>query len=100
WGPRPNAPAISVRLLPGRNAVLFRPPYPSSVNGSGVYGGERDSPPFHLSPAPNRADLTIWRIAILKPMKIRSAFPLLLAVGILAAQLPSSAAQDKDALKF
>ncbi|MGD0346287.1 MAG: hypothetical protein ABSA85_05990 [Terracidiphilus sp.] len=33
-------------------------------------------------------------------MRTRSAFPLLLAAGILAAQLPSSAAQDKNALKF
>ena len=33
-------------------------------------------------------------------MGIRSAFPLLLALGILVVQLPSSAAQDKDALKF
>jgi hypothetical protein len=33
-------------------------------------------------------------------MRIRFSFPLLLAVGILAVQLPSSAAQDKDALKF
>lgn len=34
------------------------------------------------------------------PMKNRSWFPLLLAAAILAAQLPSSAAQDKNALKF
>ena len=33
-------------------------------------------------------------------MKTRFAFPLLLAIGILAAQLPTSAAQDKSALKF
>jgi hypothetical protein len=33
-------------------------------------------------------------------MKTRSALPFLLAVGLLAAQLQSSAAQDTDALKF
>ena len=34
------------------------------------------------------------------PMKIRSVFPLLIATGILVAQLPCSQAQDKDVLKF
>ncbi|MGD0738676.1 MAG: hypothetical protein ABR957_03705 [Terracidiphilus sp.] len=33
-------------------------------------------------------------------MRIRFPFPLMLAVGILAVQLPAFAAQDKDALKF